>query len=161
MPHHVFIVEDHALMRDMIAAYVKSLPDLHVCGTCRTAEEALDELPASAQLVLVDVALPGMSGIDLIREICDRWPDLKCLVCSGHNEVSYVERALDAGAKGYVAKGDPTELADAIQCLIRGAPYLSVSLRERVEAASEGVLEDGCGPIDTVFETEEAESKGS
>lgn len=155
MSHHLFIIEDHALMRDMIVAFVEALPDLRVCGTARTAEEALDKLPASAEIVLVDIALPGMSGLHLIPEIRRRWPGLKCLVCSGHDEVSYVERALDAGASGYVAKGNPAELTEAIQCLLRGAPYLSASLRERVEAPSKGSAGDGCGSITLSPDVEE------
>lgn len=147
MPYHVFIVEDHPLMRKMMTAYVSDLPDLCVCGTVRTAEEALHELPGHTNLVLVDIALPGMSGIDLVREVQARWPDLPCLVCSGHDEASYIERALAAGARGYVAKGNPAELADAIQCLLRGDLYLSASLRDRVEALSAGLPSDGCTSI--------------
>lgn len=145
MPYSVFIVEDHPLMRDMMAAYVDELPDLHVCESVRTAEEALDRLPAAADLVLVDLSLPGMSGIELIREIQIRWPDLRCLVCSGHDEVSYVERSLRAGAHGYVAKGHPAELVDALQNLRRGKPYLSASLRELVEATEPQA--NGRGPL--------------
>lgn len=127
-PYRVLLVEDHPLMREMMVEYVEALPDFHVCGSARTAEEALTALPGSADLVLVDISLPEMNGIDLIREISSRWPGLSCLVCSGHNEASYVERALDAGAKGYVAKGNPTELTDALRCLQRGEAYLSASL---------------------------------
>jgi DNA-binding NarL/FixJ family response regulator len=149
MPHHVFIVEDHALMRDMVATFLGSLPDLHVCGSARTAEDALRQLPDSADLVLIDIALPGMSGIDLVPELRARRPDVTCLVCSGHDEASYVQRALDAGVHGYVAKGHPAELAEAIQCVLRGERYLSASLRERVETAPEEEPEDTCGPIST------------
>ena len=120
-------------MRNMMTEYVDSLPDLQVCGSVATAEEALAFLPGQAELVLVDISLPAMSGIDLIRTIKVRWPHLKCLVCSGHDEASYVERALDAGAEGYVAKGSPAELTNALQCLRDGESYLSTSLHKLVE----------------------------
>lgn len=145
MPHHVFIVEDHPLMRTMLTKYVAELPDLTVCGSVRTAEEALDHLPGSAHVVLVDLSLPGMSGIELIRRIKDRWPHLGCLVCSGHDEASYVERSLSAGADGYVAKGSPSELAAALQCLRRGDTYLSASLHGQVEATKDA-SPDNAGP---------------
>lgn len=155
MPHHVFIVEDHSLMREMMSAYVSDLPDLSVCGTARTADEAIAQLTARADLALVDVALPGRSGIDLIGELQTLWPDLPCLVCSGHDEASYIKRALKAGARGYVAKGNPAELAEAIRCLLEGSVYLSASLRERVEAsAREEVPDEGCGPIVLALDTE-------
>lgn len=143
MPHHVFIVEDHPLMRKMLSTYVDDLPALCVCGSVRTAEEALDYLPGQAEIVLVDISLPGMSGIELIEEIRTCWPHLLRLVCSGHDEVSYVQRSLDAGAHGYVAKGSPSELTDALACLQSGETYLSASLRKHVDAEA---ASDTCGP---------------
>jgi DNA-binding NarL/FixJ family response regulator len=156
MPHHVFIVEDHPLMREMMSAYVSDLPGVHVCGTARTAEEALDRLTAQADLVLVDVALPGMNGIDLVGEIGARRPGLPCLVCSGHDEASYVRRALRAGARGYVEKGNPAELAEAIRCLLGGEAYLSVSLRARVEAVPDAEdADEACLPAPPPLDTGE------
>lgn len=128
-------------MRQMMTAYVSDLPGLCVCGSVPTAEEALDALPGTAELVLVDIALPGMSGIDLVVEIQARWPGLPCLVYSGHHEASYVERALSAGARGYVAKGNPAELTDALRCLLRGDRYLGAALRERIEGPLGGAAE--------------------
>ena len=152
MPHHVFIVEDHPLMRNMMSTYIDELPELTVCGSVRTAEEALDQLPGHTELVLVDISLPGMSGIELIREVQSRWPHLLCLVCSGHDEASYVERSLEAGAHGYVAKGSPSELTDALRCLRKGESYLSASLRPHVEAPEP--TSDGCSPVASVRDAE-------
>lgn len=121
-------------MRQMMQTFISDQPGFEVSGTVCTAEEALDALPDDADLVLVDISLPAMNGIDLIGQIQARWPELPCLVCSGHSEVTYVERALAAGARGYVAKGDPAELTEALQCMRRGEAYLSASLRERVAA---------------------------
>ena len=143
MPHHVFIVEDHTLMREIVETYVEEQPALSVCGTASTGEDALDLLPCGADLVLVDISLPGMSGIDLICTIRVRWPELPCLVCSGHDEAVYVERALAAGARGYVAKGNPAELTEGLQCILSGTDYLSPSLRERVEARAAEAVDDG------------------
>lgn len=132
MPVRIFLVEDHPLMRRITSEYVGKLPGFEVCGAASSAEEALDRLPASADLVLVDVSLPGMSGIDLVAEVVARWPALYCLMLSGHTEAGYVERALGVGAKGYVMKGNPATLAESVRCVLDGGTYLSEALRGRL-----------------------------
>lgn len=134
MPHHVLIVEDHAVMSQILVAYLSNQSDFDICGTASTGEDALTQLPGDADIVLVDLSLPEMSGIDLIREVRTRWPALPCLVCSGHDEALYVGRALAAGVRGYVAKGNPAELSEGIRCVLGDDEFLSASLRERVEA---------------------------
>lgn len=134
MPVRIFLVEDHPLMRRITSEYVGKLPDAEICGDASSAEEALLCLPASAaDLVLVDVSLPNMSGIDLVAEIVARWPSLRCLMLSAHTEVAYVERALTVGAKGYVTKGDPVALAEAVRCVSCGGTYVSEGVRIRLE----------------------------
>ena len=120
-------------MRQVTSEFVGGLPDVEVCGAASSAEEALDLLPAvAADLVLVDVSLPGMSGIDLVAEVAARWPTLLCLMLSGHTEVGYVERALAAGARGYVMKGDTATLAESVRCVSDGGTYVSEAVRERL-----------------------------
>lgn len=128
MPTHIFVVEDHPLMREMLSEFLPAdAPDLKVCGTAATGEEALGCFEdAEADLMLIDVALPGgMSGIDLVGELRARRPGLPCLMYSGHGEVAYVERALAAGAQGYLLKGDPYELEGAIRQVLDGATFVS------------------------------------
>ncbi len=124
MPFSIFIVEDHDIMSEMLREYIKDVPGLAVCGAAATGEaalEALEALPAAqADLVLVDVSLPEMSGIDLVRTLHARWPNLPCLMLSGHREAAYVKRAREAGASGYVLKGDPHKLTQAIQNMRTG-----------------------------------------
>lgn len=125
----VFIVEDHAVMRRMLHEYVKR-QDWVVCGEAETGEAALEQLDeAGANLVLVDVSLPKMSGIELAKKIQARWPGLRCLMLSGHGQASYVEQALAAGACGYVLKGNPHEIAEAMRQVLAGEVYLSEELR--------------------------------
>lgn len=73
----------------------------------------------------VDTSLPDMNGIELVRRLLDRRPDILCLMYSGHEETFYVERALEAGARGYLVKGNPRELPGAIRQVLNGGTYLS------------------------------------
>ena len=129
MAGKIYIVEDHAIVREMLGMTVERMMGLSVCGTAASAEEALEQFEkAGADLVLVDMSLPGMSGSELIRAVSERWPGLRCLVLSAHAEAWYVEGALQAGARGYVLKGDPSELERAIRRVLGGEMYLSTSL---------------------------------
>lgn len=131
MPVKIFIVEDHAVMREMLASFLEEEADFDVCGTARTAEEALDGLERAAiDLVLVDVSLPGMSGIDLVEQLQADRPELPCLMVSGHGESGYVERAFEVGARGYVMKGNPYEITGAIDEVLTGGTYLGKTLRD-------------------------------
>lgn len=126
----VFIVEDHEIVRQMLREYLEEEPDLVVSGEAATAEEALKALAeAEAELVLVDVALPGMSGIELVHRLHARHPKLPMAMLSGHRENSYVNEALEAGASGYILKGQSDKLAAALRQVVQGEQYLSPVLQ--------------------------------
>ena len=125
----IYIVEDHAVMRGALVDFIKSTPDFAVAGAVETAEEALDELErTTVDLVLVDTRLPGMDGIELVGELTRQYPKLLCIMLSGHSDRTYVKRALEAGAQGYVLKGNPDEIPEAIQCVLDGDTYCSEPL---------------------------------
>lgn len=131
MTRHIYLVEDHPLMRQVVGQLVAGTPGLDVVGTADSGEAALDALAdAAADLVLVDVSLPNMNGVELVAEIQARWPGLRCLMLSGHLEPVYAQRALAAGARGYVLKGNPAELTDAIHRVLGGEVYLSEPVRD-------------------------------
>lgn len=122
----IFVVDDHDIVRQMLVMYIKRAEDLSVCGAAASAEEALDQASAEAcDLAVLDVAMPGMNGIELARLLRERHPALKCLILSGHAEQVYVRGALEAGASGYVMKGDPDAILTAIRQVLRGEVYLS------------------------------------
>lgn len=126
MPTKVFVVEDHQFMRESLVDFLNVATDCEVQGTSESADKALKRLPQlQLDLVLVDVSLPEMSGIDLVGLIREQYPQLICLMLSGHREQSYVRRSLDAGARGFVLKGNPSELPQAIEMVMRGGIYLS------------------------------------
>lgn len=130
MVANIYLIEDHPLMQRMMCEFINRMPDLQVCGMAATAQEALGQLPTTAvDLALVDVSLPDMDGIHLVGELHAHQPTLRCLMLSGHQERSYVQRALAVGARGYLAKGNPLELIDAIHKVLKGEIYLSESLR--------------------------------
>ena len=125
----IFLVEDHALMREALTEFVDAIDDCEVCGTAETGADALARVDASgAHLAIVDISLPDISGISLVGKMTARFPTISCLMLSGHGERSYVQQSLEAGARGFVQKGDPSELPLAIKTVLSGATYLSPSL---------------------------------
>lgn len=130
MSSNVYIVEDNDRMRALLRDWIDELPGLSVCGAAPSAETALEELPEmTVDLAVVDMSLPGMGGIELVATLREQQPDMRCLILSGHNERSYVERALAAGARGYLLKGEPGEIENAITKVLSGEQYLSSSLK--------------------------------
>jgi DNA-binding NarL/FixJ family response regulator len=132
-PKQILIVEDHTLIQRMVAEIINRAADLTVCGCVATGANALQMVAHQpVDLVLVDVSLPDMNGIELIESLRKQLPQLPCLVLSGHQEPHYIERALAAGAGGYLAKGNPHEIAPAIRQVLKGEQYLSKQVHEQL-----------------------------
>ena len=118
----VLVVDDHPLMREGVAQWIKGAPELEVCGQAESAAQAL-ALAAKLKpdLVLTDIALPGRDGLELIKELQAFHPNLPVLVLSMHEESLYAGRALRAGARGYIMKragGD--RVVQAIREVLQG-----------------------------------------
>ena len=95
-----------------------------MCGSAGNAEDALVKLAeAQADLVLVDLALPGMNGLDFVREARQRWPRLLYLILTGREETAYMFPAFAMGVQGYLSKGHAARLREAIECVLRGERY--------------------------------------
>ena len=148
MARRIFIVEDHALVRWGYGFLVGREMDLEVCGEVGTAQEALEQIPlASPDLVIVDIVLEGMNGIELIKHLKVNHPTLPVLVVSAHEEELYAERALRAGASGYVMKSEEAgAFLQAIRQVLSGQRYLSERLREML---LNRYLEGGASAPDT------------
>lgn len=130
----VLLVDDHPITRQGLKALVNQQPNLEVCGETDTAAQAID-LVSSLQpdLAIVDVALKTTNGIELTKNLKAHSPNLPILVVSMHDEALYAERALRAGAMGYVMKQEAGEkVALAIQHLLRGEIFLSAKMKERM-----------------------------
>jgi len=103
---------------------------LDVIAVAKSAEEALERLPDLAvDLVLVDVSLPKRSGISLVVVLHEKYPDLLCVMLSGHLSPHYARRSLEAGARGYLIKDDGEGILKGIQHVLQGEIYVSEELR--------------------------------
>lgn len=104
-------------------------PDLNVSEDVGSGDAALEAIERSLpDLVLIDVSMSGMTGIDLGREIRRLHPSLRFAMLSGHREKTHVDQAVDAGAQGYILKGDADELPGAVRTLMNGESYFSPRL---------------------------------
>ncbi len=123
----VVLVDDHPIVRERLASLINQQPDLAVCGESPDPAGCLDLLEKhKPHLVIVDLSLRGAHGIELIKDISARWPELPILVLSMHDESLFAERALRAGARGYITKHEATEqVMIAIRRVLSGDIYLS------------------------------------
>jgi DNA-binding NarL/FixJ family response regulator len=154
----ILIVDDHPAVREALASRIGRQPDLEVCGEAADMSEAL-RLVADTQpdLVVVDISLKTDSGIDLIKRIKDRNDSVRMLVWSMHSESLYAERALRAGALGYVNKDQATDkIIDAIRRVLEGKVFLSDAMAEKMlHRAVGGGREDVTrSPLDALADRE-------
>ena len=126
----VLIVDDHPLVREGLAGRVSAQPDLEVCGAVASAEEALGLVRSGRPaLVLIDLALQRSSGLDLIKEIRACGSDPRILVVSAYEEGLFAERALRAGADGYINKQElQSSIIEAIRTVMRGERFVSAAM---------------------------------
>lgn len=130
MAYRIFLVEDYFPLRIVLRELLEREPDMRVCGQANSGEEALARLESiTADIVVSDLTLVQMSGIDLAAALQHRQPDLPLVILSGHHDRGFAEAALAAGARGYVIKEDPTVVIEAIRTVIGGGVYVSRELR--------------------------------
>lgn len=122
----ILIVDDHPVLRRGISLLINEESDMAVCCEAKSAQEALDLLEKTeADLVLVDISMKGMNGLELIKTIKSKYPDLLTLVLSAHDASRYAERALRAGARGYIMKEENIDVVvTAIRQVLAGNIYL-------------------------------------
>jgi len=123
----VFLVDDHPLVREWLANLIQQQPDLVVCGEAATRAQALRAISElKPNVAIVDIALKDSSGLELIKDLTEACPDIAVLVLSMHDESHYAERALRAGAKGYIMKRETTrKVIAAIRQVLDGKLYIS------------------------------------
>ena len=130
----ILVVDDHPIVRRGLLLSINREADLRVCGEAENAQEALDALnKLKPDLVLVDIGIPGKSGLELVKDIRAMHPDVAVLVLSMHDESLYAERALRAGARGYIMKQERPEIViKAIRQILSGKAYVSENMSARI-----------------------------
>jgi DNA-binding NarL/FixJ family response regulator len=123
----ILVVDDHPLVRECLTNLIMEEPDFEVCGQSGTAREALGLVGTlSPRIVVVDISLEGGSGLELVKDIKAVHPKVDTIVLSMHDEMLYAERAMRAGAAGYIMKREATDkVLDAIRTVLQGGLYFS------------------------------------
>ena len=133
-PIRILVVEDHTLMRAGICSLLQSLPGIEVVAEAGDGREALTQVESHRpDVVLMDIAMKGLNGLESTSRLTKRYPDVRVLILSMHMNEEYVLQALKAGASGYLLKDAETdELVFAIQSVAKGKVYLTPSIAEHV-----------------------------
>ena len=136
----VLIVDDHPIVREGLKQILRATSDIAVTSEASAGNEALQQiLEQEFDVVLLDISMPGRSGLEILHQIKDLKPHLHVLILSTHSESQYAGRALKAKASGFLTKGSaPEELIVAIRKVAQGGKYLSATLAERLVAAVAG-----------------------
>jgi len=132
----IFLVDDHPLVREWLTNLIHEQPDLAVCGEAESGPQALQSILAvKPDVAIVDISLKDSSGIELIKNLKHSCPSVAVLVLSMHEESHYAERALRAGAKGYIIKRETTrKVIAAIRQVLEGKPYFSEAIATALAA---------------------------
>jgi DNA-binding NarL/FixJ family response regulator len=133
----VLLVDDHTLVRTGLRLLVETIPDVEVVGEAADGLEALRMIASlRPDCALMDLAMPGLSGLDAVKRATVAYPNTRILVVSMHAEEAYVQQAIVAGAAGYVLKGsDKAELERALRAVSEGQTYLTPAISKAVVAA--------------------------
>lgn len=135
--HAIYIVDDNALVREALVIIIQDEPDLDVAGASESAADALELVPRlSPDLVLTDLSLPDMTGIEFVERLLALKFRNRIAVLSAHSEPDYVEQALAAGAHGYILKGEPEAMVEGIRHVLSGDVFVSPSVRPHVRSGS-------------------------
>lgn len=153
----ILIVDDHPLVREGLTSRIARQSDLEVCGEADDLKEALAQVKAlSPDLVIVDIQLANSHGLDLIKEIHGRFPSIKMLVVSAFDESLYAERALRAGAQGYINKRElQNNIIDALRTVLNGQRYLSGKMTQQlIDQAIGNKSQDETDPVQRLSDRE-------
>jgi DNA-binding NarL/FixJ family response regulator len=152
----ILVVDDHAMVRDGLRYLISQHDDLEICGEADGVEAALTLVKQTQpDLVVIDISLRSGHGIDLIKQIKSRHGKVKMLVSTMYNETLYAERALRAGAQGYLNKQESREkLMEALRTVLSGQRYLSPQMTERLVGRAVGNTDPTQSPIDMLSNRE-------
>jgi DNA-binding NarL/FixJ family response regulator len=152
----ILIVDDHPVVREGLAMHLTTQPDFEVCGEAEDLPGALTMLASSRpDVAIIDISLKNSNGIELIRRMRDRHSGVRILVWSMYPENLYAERALRAGAQGYLNKGQATHhVLEAIRAILQGKVYVSGTLADQLLQRVVGRKADEPNAIDSLSDRE-------
>ena len=156
-PSRIFLIDDHPLVRLWLGQLIEEQGDLVVCGEAANVREALRKIDAARpDLVIVDISLPGASGMELIKALKIQYPNLLMIVLSMHEETVYAERAIRAGARGFVMKRETANrIIEAIYQVLRGKLALSETVASAfAEKFGEGRTPSATPSVETLSDRE-------
>ncbi|MBP6865058.1 MAG: response regulator transcription factor [Candidatus Didemnitutus sp.] len=156
-PIRIFLVDDHPLVREWLGQLLSSEPGFEVIGQAEDAAPGLAAITANVpDIAIVDLSLRNGSGLDLIKELREKLPIVQVIVLSMHEELAHVERALRAGAAGYVMKRESTtRIVEAIRAVRAGRVYANPEVLARLAERMVGRRQGGAaGTVDTLSDRE-------
>lgn len=130
---HILIADDHVVLRDGLTALINAEPDMQVVGYAGDGRAVLQQaLDCQPDVVIMDLSMPGMSGVQATEQIKNLCPDVRVIILTWHSEPAYVRQLLQVGARGYVLKqAAAEELIGAIRAVAAGGTYLDATLTSR------------------------------
>jgi DNA-binding NarL/FixJ family response regulator len=150
----IFVADDHAIVRDGLVALLRSHPGIEIVGTAADGKEAVAKvLKAKPRVLILDISMPELSGIEVARQISAALPETLIVMLSMHSGAQYVFQALEAGARGYLLKESASaEIVDAVRAVDRGQRFLS---RKAAEVVAQGITErQGVSALDSLSRRE-------
>lgn len=153
----IVIIDDHPSTRDGLSTRIQLEPDLQVCGEASDVADGLQLIKTQLpNVAIIDISLKTGNGIDLIKQVKDQHPAVKMLVWSMYDESLYAERALRAGAMGYINKENVTDtIVDAIHTVNKGqvflSPNMSAKVLQRLVSGSQSLVQS---PVETLSDRE-------
>jgi DNA-binding NarL/FixJ family response regulator len=155
--NRILLIDDHPIMRHGLAQLLRMEEGLEICGEAGSAREGIEAIPkVSPDLVILDLTLPDKHGLELLKDIQAQHPGLRCLVLSMHDESLYAERALRAGARGYIMKEVAADhLVTAVRKILSGGIFISEAISARmIEQISNARSRGGPAGIETLTDRE-------
>jgi DNA-binding NarL/FixJ family response regulator len=152
----VLVVDDHPIVREGMALLINREPDLTVCADAEESNAALEAIEnVRPDLAIVDISLPGRDGLELLKMIRAKDPQMPVLILSMHGETTYAERALRAGANGYIMKQEATDkVLVAIRRILNREIYVSEEIGNRLLRHLAGARDSGRSPMDGLSDRE-------
>ncbi|MBC8503294.1 MAG: response regulator transcription factor [Chloroflexi bacterium] len=159
MKIRLLLVDDHAVVRSGLRMLLEGEADVQIVGEAGTASEALNLTPnVTPDVILMDIGLPDMSGIEATRKIKDLWPEVAVVALTIHEDEEYFFKMLEAGANGYVPKrAAPEELLSAIRIAASGEVYLYPTLAKLLvkDFVAQGQLDEQSNALDGLTERQQ------